>query len=361
MNVMSVSQRNTRFRPQNTLRIELSSANMSGMHNSRIISLVALLCAAFIPALCQNQISDPASKQICASVKDVQLPATDRPTAAEAKALAKCSSVDAYFGFGQQADPIKARKCAYAEIDRGDKDILGGKAMLMTIYANAKGVPRNFDLALNLACTIGGEPGDAAGRVRQLDRLRKSNWTGDNFGICGHSSGHDLYAQCVILQERFDKVERDQKFDDLTSKWSASEKKAFHTFRDEAEKFFLVQAANGVNLEGTFEIQEQVFQRENLLTALQQLERGELPKYTEEEFRRAEASEGAAYQRTQNGDVSRWGTVTRESVKQSEEAWQRYRSDWTAFGKRKYPTVTELSWKAWLDQDRIVTLNRFLR
>lgn len=333
---------------------------MSAMPSYKFF-LLALLCAfGFGTANCQTEISDPASKQICASVKDVQLPADDRPTAAEAKALAKCSSVDAYFGFGQPADPVKARKCAYVEIDRGDKDLLGGKAMLMMVYANAKGVPRNFDLALNLACTIGGAPGDAAGRVRQLDRLKKSNWTGDNFGICGHSSGHDLYAQCVTLQERFDKVERDQKFNDLTSKWSAPEKKAFHSFQEDAEKFFLIQAANGVNLEGTFEIQEQVFQRNNLLTALEQLERGELPKYTAEEFKKAEAEESAAYQRTQNGSVARWGTATPESIKKSEEAWQNYRSAWIAFGKRKYPTVSEASWKAWLDQDRIVTLNRFL-
>ncbi|HEY7402664.1 MAG TPA: hypothetical protein VIB39_04025 [Candidatus Angelobacter sp.] len=329
------------------------------MHSYKFLPAFLLVCGSCL-GFCQKELSDPASKQICASVKDVQLPAADRPTAAEAKALSKCSSVNIYFGFGEAADPVKARKCAYAEIDRGDKDILGGKAMLMAIYANARGVPRNFDIALNLACAIGGEPGDAAGRIRQLDRMKKSNWTGDNFGICGHSSGHDLYQQCVILTERFDKIERDQKFNDLTAKWNPAEKKAFHTFRDEAEKFFLVQAANGVDLEGSFEIQEQVFQRNNLLTALQQLESGELPKYTEEEFRRAEAAESAAYARTQTGNVPRWGTITPESVKKSEEAWRRYCNDWIAFGKRKYPTVSEASWKAWLDQDRIGTFNRFL-
>lgn len=320
------------------------------------VVFVCGLCAAFG----QNELSDPASKQICAAVKDAQLPEGDRPSAAEAKALVNCSSVDAYFGFGQPADPAKARKCAYVEIDRGSKDILGGKAMLMTIYADAKGVPRNFDIALNLACTIGGAPGDAAGRIRELDRLKKSNWTGDNFGICSHSSGHDLYQQCVILQERFDTIERDQKLDELSARWSAPEKKAFHTFREEAEKFFLVQAANGVDLEGTFEIQEQIFQRNNLLSALEQFERGELPRYSEEEFHRAEAAEKETYERTQSSSTSRWGTVTPESVRKSEEAWRRYCSGWIAFGKRKYPTVNEASWKAWLDQDRTVALHRFL-
>lgn len=330
------------------------------MSSYKFFQLAVFLACGFGAAFSQSPLSDPASKQICASVKDVQLPAADRPTAAETKELAKCSSVALYYGFGEPADPVKARKCAYAEIDRGSKDVLGGKAMLMSIYADAKGVPRNFDVALNLACSIGGEPGDAAGRIRELDRLKKSNWTGDNFGICSHSGGRDLYEQCVTLQERFDKVQRDQKFDDLTAKWSPSEKKAFQAFREEAEKFFVLQAANGVDLDGTFEIQEEIFQRNNLLTALQQFEGGQLPEYTQDEFHQQEIAETAAYQRTQTGSVTRWGTIDRQSVKKSEDAWRQYCKDWIAFGKLKYPDVTEVSWKAWLDFDRAATLNRFL-
>ena len=129
---------------------------------------------------------------------------------------------------------------------------------------------------------------------------------------------------------------------------------------DEANKFYEIQAKNGVNLEGTFEIQEEIFFKTNLLSSLQAFERGELPNYTAEEFQRAEAAENAAYQRTQTGDVDHWGTVTRQSAKTSEDAWSRYRSAWIAFGRQKYPGVSEQSWKAWLDTDRTVMLNRFL-
>ena len=62
----------------------------------------------------------------------VELPAADRPTAAEEKALASCASVDFYYGLGAPADPVKARKCAYAEMDRGTKPGLTGKAILAT-------------------------------------------------------------------------------------------------------------------------------------------------------------------------------------------------------------------------------------
>lgn len=325
------------------------------------ISLVVIsLLAFFHPAFSQSTISDPGAKQMCAAVKDVELPAADRPTPAEEKALAKCVSVDIYYGFGQTADPAKARKCAYAEMDRNDKAPIGGKAILMMVYANGNGAARNFDAAIKLACSLGGAPGDDAGRVYQLDRLKKQNWTGNNFSVCDHSSGREMYEQCAILSERFDKIERDQKFNDLIAGWKPAEKKAFRAFMEEANKFYEVQAKNGVNLEGTFEIQEEIFFKNNLLSSLQAFEGGELPSYTAEEFQRAEAAESAAYQRTQTGDVTQWGTVTRQSVQKSEDEWGRYRNAWIAFGKEKYPGVSEQSWKAWLDTDRTVMLKRFL-
>jgi hypothetical protein len=322
--------------------------------------LVILLLAGFHTAFAQSTISDPGALKMCASVKDVELPAADRPTPAEEKALAKCVSVDLYYGFGQPVDPVKARKCAYAEMDRDAKAPIGGKAILMMIYANGNGATRNFDVATKLACSLGGGPGDDAGRVYQLDRLKKQNWAGNSFSVCDHSSARELYEQCAILSERFDKVERDQKFNDLIAAWKPAEKKAFHTFMEEANRFYEVQAKNGVNLEGTFEIQEEIFFKNNLLSSLQAFERGELPNYTAEEFQKAEAAEQAAYQRTQTGDVAQWGTVTRQSVQKSEDEWRRYCSAWIAFGRQKYPGVSEQSWKAWLDTDRTVMLNRFL-
>jgi hypothetical protein len=327
---------------------------------SSISLLVIFLLACIHTAFSQSTITDPGAKQMCASVKDVELPAADRPTPAEEKALAKCVSADLYYGFGQPADPEKARKCAYAEMDRDAKAPIGGKAMLMMIYANGKGATRNFDVAIKLACSIGGSPGDDTGRVYQLDRLKKQNWAGNNFSVCDHSSGREMYEQCAILSERFDKVERDQKFNELTAGWKPAEKKAFHTFMEEANRFYEVQAKNGVNLEGTFEIQEEIFFKNNLLSALQAFERGELPNYTPEEFQKAEAAENAAYQRTQTGSDDHWGTVTRQSAQKSEDEWRRYRNAWIAFGRQKYPGVSEQSWKAWLDTDRTVMLNRFL-
>ena len=330
------------------------------MPSCKLFLTSSFLFIASALVFAQSTISDPGAKQMCAAVKDVELPKADRPTPSVEKSLAKCVSADLYFGFGQPADPVKARKCAYAEMDRNDSTLIGGKAILMMIYANGNGATRNFDVATKLACSLGGGPGDDAGRVYQLDRLKKQNWAGNNFNVCDHSSGRELYEQCAILGERFDKIERDQKFNELTAAWKPADKKAFQAFMTEANRFFEVQAKNAVNLEGTFEIQEEIFFKNNLLSSMQALERGELPNYTAEEFQHAEAAEKAAYQRTQTGSDTQWGTVTRQSVQKSEEEWRRYCSAWIAFARQKYPNVSEQSWKAWLDNDRAVMFNRFL-
>lgn len=319
-----------------------------------------LLVAACSSALSQTTIQDPRARQACAAVDQVEPPAADRPTAAEEKALTSCASIDAYYGLGEPADPVKARKCAFAEMDRGTKNALSGKAILSMIYASGKGVERNYDFAIKMACTIGDTPGDGAGRVYQLLRLKKENPAGEiRYSVCDHSSGRDLYEQCAILQARFDKVERDEKLEKFTAAWSARDKKAFHVFWSEEEKFARIQATNAVDLEGTFEIQEEVFIINNMVEALEKFEQGELPKHSAEETHSAQAAEAAEFAKTQTGSVAKWDTITRDGVKTSEEAWRHYRSAWLAFAKLKYPAVTADSWATWLDQERTRMLEKF--
>src|SRR5438270_10399925 len=75
----------------------------------------------------QKPMFDPGTQAICEKVKDVAVPSADLPTAEEKKDLAGCRSQDLYFGLDAAKDPVKARKCAFTEIDRGvtELDIAG--------------------------------------------------------------------------------------------------------------------------------------------------------------------------------------------------------------------------------------------
>lgn len=323
--------------------------------------LAFVLISSVYPAYCQTTISDPATKQICAEVKDVVLPAQDRPGPEEAKTLAGCVSKDLYFGFGQPADPAKARQCAYLEMEDGNKNLpFAGRAILMMVYANGKGAARNFDLAIKLGCEMSGTPNDVAGNVRQLARFKQGHWTGDNFSVCDHSSGRYMYLQCAILQDRFDKVERDKKLNAIVSRWNAQDQKAFQLLQEAADRFFQAHASKEADLEATIEVHEKAFLENKFISMLEQSERGELPRFTEEQFNQADAAMSAAYSRIQGGKVQRWGTVTLEGIGIAQQAWVSYREAWATFGKQKYPGVSTESWQTWLTQQRLEMLDFFL-
>ena len=78
-------------------------------------------------------------------------PKADLPSPGEAAALKDCESAALYYGIGRPANPVAARKCAYLESRRGEGGpTLAGAPVLAMIYANGRGVRRNYDQAIAL-------------------------------------------------------------------------------------------------------------------------------------------------------------------------------------------------------------------
>ncbi len=325
-----------------------------------VAGVLALAAGAVGGTVRQATIADPAAREICASVATVELPSADRPTVQDRTALAGCSSLDLYFGFGMPPDPARARKCAYLEMEKGESEpALGGRAVLMMVYANGKGAARNFDVALKLACAIDGAPQDAAGRVRQLARLKAGNWTGDRFSICDHSSGRALYGQCAALQDRFDAPERAASLQSIVNGWTAEQRNAFTPLRQAADAFFRARAGREVNLEATVEPQERAFLEDQFIASLRQFDGGETPSFSADDLRASETALQAAYAATQQGPTRKWGTVTPDAISDTQKLWIAYRDAWLAFGKARYPAVSAVSWQTWLTQERAEMLRRF--
>ena len=335
------------------------------MHKSKLLLLRSFVSfsvvLALVPAaLGQSAIADPGAKRMCAAVQDVQLPPADQPTADEKKSLANCSSEDLYFGFGQAADPVKARKCAYVEMEQGKDDLdIAGRAILMMVYANGKGVDRNLDVAIKLACEMKGEPGDTAGNIYELERLRKYPPT-TRYSVCDHSAAPHLYKSCAVLGDRFDQIERQKKLAAITASWTKKEKSAFDQLHNAAEKFFKSRASSEIDLRPTFEVQERAFMERDFIEKLEKLQSGELPSFSAADFKKANADVGQAYAETQKDPNRRWGTATVQGVRQTQQLWLAYRDAWVKFGKVKYPHVSADSWRTWLTQERLAMLNRLV-
>jgi hypothetical protein len=330
------------------------------MHKFYLLFFAMFSCSALFSAFPQSAITDPGAKKICSNVSGAQMPAQDQPTPEEEKSLAKCSSQDLYFGFGEPADPVQARKCAYAEIDRGKDDLdIAGRAILSMVYANGAGAPRNLDLALKFACEMPGSPGDVAGNIYELERFRKAPLTA-RFSVCDHSAGPHLYKSCAILGDRFDRREREQKMAEITSHWTQNEKKSFAPLQQAAEKFFKSRASTEINLEPTFEVQEMAFMENGFIGKLQQLQKGEFPHFTAADLQKAQSRLDGEYAQTQKDPSRRWGTATVQGVKNTQQSWLAYRDAWVKFGRTKYPTVSADSWKTWITQERVGMLDTLL-
>jgi hypothetical protein len=59
----------------------------------------------------------------------------------------------------------RARKCAFTRAEPSPDGVMGGAEILIMVYANGQGVPKNFELALRFACTLGGAGAEISGRL----------------------------------------------------------------------------------------------------------------------------------------------------------------------------------------------------
>lgn len=303
-------------------------------------------------------------KAACDRVKDTVIPTADRPSSEEAKALKDCSSEDLYYGITQKADPVKARKCAYVELDMGDEKVFGGSSLLMTIYANGRGAGRNYDLAIKFACGLEGAPAEMEGRIENLTGKKKTGWKGDTFGLCDDITSGFMEGHCEAHRERFKEAERKRKTEGLMATWSDDDRKAFENLRKAADAFFDLRTDNEVDLSGTgraaFEIEERRALENDFLSMIESLEEGKAPVSSKEQFAQTDAKLNAVYKKIQKTPELQYGTVTKDGIRKTQRAWIAYRDAWVVFSGGKYRGVTPESIKTRLTRKRTKMLTEFV-
>jgi uncharacterized protein YecT (DUF1311 family) len=302
-------------------------------------------------------------QKTCDRVKNVPYPPGDLPTANEAKALKDCSSYNLYYGFTGEADPVKARLCAYKERKDSGDDPFFGAAMLMTIYANGVGAKRNFDLALKLACEIDGAPAEMEGRIKHLEDLKAQNWQGTNFSLCDDITSGYMQGFCANHLEKFESAKREKKLGSIQTKWTKSDKNEFKALSNAAYSYFDIHVENEVEQSGTAHtamyINDKAAQEDAFIKTLDGLEKKSLPKYTVEQFREADAELNRSYKTIQKNFKPEHGTVTKEGIKITQRAWVKYKEAFLKFCSKKYPG-TEDSLKTHLTLKRLEELKEFL-
>ena len=307
------------------------------------------------------------SQAICRAVRDREPPAGHRPAAAGRLNVNECHSGALYYGLGRPADSEQARLCAFLEAENEEQPgdwPFGGQAMLMTIYANGAGVPRDLDLAIRYACELEAAPAESHGRVLHLAEIRAGAAQGE-FHYCDDVTSGLRGGQCAAFAAEFRNVERTRQREALIASWSPRERAALRRL-DEALAAFEDAVVEGeVDLTGTlrmaFAVAAQRRLRDDLLLILQHLEAGRPPPYAAAQLRREDDRLNAAYRRT----MAEWrseqadrccGAPTADGLREAQRAWLRYRDAFLAFAALRYPRVPPDALAAWLTAIRADTI-----
>lgn len=305
-------------------------------------------------------------KNICKRYEKEAIPAADKPTAAVAASLGKCSSYELYFGFKQTADPVKARLCAFNEIEKQRADgLFAGDEMLMMMYANGVGAKRNLPLAIKLACTLEGAPAEMEERITHLEQLRKTNWQGTNFSLCDDITSGLMQGYCASHFENFEKIKRNKKLKAIQADWSKAELADYVQLRQATDLFIQAHVENEVDESGTaraaMAIEAEAYLEDEFLSVLYALNRGKLPSYSDQQFKAADLKLNKIYkniQKMKETDVM-WGTVSKDGIKDTQRKWIRYRDAWVTFCHKKFPSIPSTGIKTLVTNLRIELLKQF--
>lgn len=263
---------------------------------------------AFATALFALAASAHADTSECEIHKLATYPFAHRPTAEQAAALKDCDADKLYYGIGVHFDYVRARHCAFAT-DRQD--------VLMMLYANGLGGPRNYAVAKMAACRS--DATEIEARLARLARMQTGKeGPSPKIDMCDDAANSHLVSRCAAIQEGLADQDRNARIDTISARWSDAEKAALLQLRRHA-----VEPA---------QIQE-------IFNSLQEFEAGKLPSFTVEDAASAER------------EMSQM-----KISPERQRSWLAYRDAWLALGKLRYPSVAPHAWKAYFAKRRIAAV-----
>jgi hypothetical protein len=324
------------------------------MSGRLIFALIVALAAAAGHAAVPSSAKDEWQKE-CARVKDVQIPAADRPAAEVLKALANCEAQDIYYEARSNAGWIRARHCAIAQNE---------PATLMMLYANGRGVARNYDLAIKYACAVDGAPAEMSGRIEHLLELKRSGGGKTVFDQCDDMTSGYMAGICASIAESRAARRRDARVKALVAKWPPHHRAALARLQKIFDEYVKLSSDNEVDQSGTaraaFVIEAEAAHRDNFLKTLEAFERGKLPAQDAAALQALDRQLNTLYKRIMGAKLEQGAfpgsTITQAGIRDTQRVWLKYRDAWVEFGRVRYPAVPETAWRALLTGQRVAAL-----
>jgi hypothetical protein len=235
-------------------------------------------------------------------------PFSHRPTAEQVAGLKDCDAGKLYYGIGVHFDYVRARHCAFAN-DSHD--------ILMMLYANGLGVPRNYAVAKMAACRSGAT--EIEGRLARLGRMQTGKeGPSPKIDMCDDAASSQLLSRCAAIRLDLADQERNARIDTISARWSDAEKAALLQVRRHAADSILL---------------------EEVLSSLLEFEAGKLPSFTADDAASAERELGQL-----------------KISLDRQRGWLAYRDAWLGLGKLRYPSVAAHSWRGYFAKRRVAAI-----
>jgi uncharacterized protein YecT (DUF1311 family) len=338
------------------------------MKVSRLPMVLMLGCCAHLSAQLEDSNKETQAK--CADYLKTPLPA-EALKAQAPKTWPDCDSYKFYSGIGRKADYAAARRCAWAERLGQQADIeptytaaslFGGSAMLTVLYANGEGVEQNKSLALRFAC----ESGLEASGQEDILALPNEPHVAENekrFKYCDEVRTTMEIGICAAWNSEIQDQARLNSIRALSADWPTTQKSALLDLVKANEAYSKAHARGEIDLSGSgravWEFDAEWLLRERFVSALNAVEKGQLPRGTAADFASADTALNRTYKKAisiAEAGKSGYGAVQPEGVRDAERAWLIYRDAWIAFAKLRYPTRDPNAWLTLLTNDRIAVL-----
>lgn len=275
----------------------------------------------------------------------------------------KCSAQDLY-------DDAQAKPAASAAEWREVRECASATAndsVLMMLYANGYGVPRNPDLAIRYACGL--ENVALAEMESRVEHLAEG--AGDKpFDFCDDITSGLSGATCADIQESRQRRLREAELDRYAATLAPAARPAFAALRTAAEKFARTSEDKESDMQGTAAVGLATGlggkRRAEFLGDVRSLQAGTFARGDGERLRELDSELNRVYRAVlgkpsaQEGEPERIGnlTITREDVRATERTWVAYRNAWLAFLKAGAIRADANAVNAMLTSRRIGQLSR---
>lgn len=306
---------------------------------------------------------EAAANIICARMAHAEPPASDRPTTAQRQALVGCDGEALLYGIGRPADPAKARLCAFVQrahpAMKGEPSgLFDGNGLLMTIYANGLGVPRNKAVATHLACDgVFAAPIAREDRVLHLAGARHAPFYKAIFSPCDDVTSGAQQGACAEHALRIRNAEQASTLDHYAASLPAQARTRFAALRLAQANWAHARAEGEIDQSGTARgalvADEEALQNADFLDMVKRLRTGHPPHTGASKLREAQARIDKVLPHLLAITASNsGGEITSSGIGKAQAAWIAYRDAWGAFAKIAYPQWGADGAEAWVAMKR---------